>query len=191
MQMDAFEERNAQTASNLKCQSRYDIITPQVHVADINQALAFYGQGTNLEGRARAAQVLLSCRESYDGFIDRRTRAADNPELLAASSSNLLKEKVVDLVLLRSPTRPYSYSRRSFYFYIKWLHRFPSIKKRHGSSKPANQPEPLDPTWLCQGPRRYSWPRCSPKQLPSHGRRAVIQTDAPPGFSHEEVEASH
>lgn len=51
----------------------HDIITPQVHVTDINQALAFNGQGTHLVGQARAAQVLHSYRASYGGFIDRRT----------------------------------------------------------------------------------------------------------------------
>ncbi|KAI8550680.1 hypothetical protein RHMOL_Rhmol06G0126700 [Rhododendron molle] len=55
------------------------IITPQVHITDINRALAFNGQGTCLAGRARAAQILLSYRASYGGFIDWRIRAADNP----------------------------------------------------------------------------------------------------------------
>ncbi|KAF7151965.1 hypothetical protein RHSIM_Rhsim02G0155300 [Rhododendron simsii] len=66
----------------------HDIITPQVHIADIRRVLAFNGEGTYLAGRARVAQVLLSYRASYSGFIDWRTHAADNPIVASSSTSH-------------------------------------------------------------------------------------------------------
>lgn len=44
----------------------HDFIAPQVHITDINRALAFNEQGTHLAGRARVAQVLI---DQLKGFV--------------------------------------------------------------------------------------------------------------------------
>ncbi|KAF7129126.1 hypothetical protein RHSIM_Rhsim10G0114300 [Rhododendron simsii] len=125
----------------------HDIITPQVHVKDINRALAFNEQGTHLKCRARTAQVLLSYRASYGEFIDHCTCAADNLELLAPSSSTPVQGKSSRSYTPPLPDEPIRLAKEAF-------------------------------TLSLRGSRGI-------------GRRASIQSDAPPGFSPEEVTDGH
>ncbi|KAF7132396.1 hypothetical protein RHSIM_Rhsim09G0045500 [Rhododendron simsii] len=159
------------------------MITPQVHVADINRALAFNGQGTHLAGRARVAQVLFSYWASYSEIIDRRTRAADNPDLLAPSSSNHDQGRSS-----RSQTPPFPDKP------IQLAEEASSLTSSDYSPSPPqemNQPINLSNLLTNPGAGRGRDTARGRRDAQGHGRQAFIQSDAPPGFSPSEVAESH
>jgi hypothetical protein len=170
------------------------IITPQVHVADINRALAFNGEGTALSGRARAAQILLSYKASYGGFIDRRIRAADNPAIPGPPPIQP-EQGEVEEEEEGARTPPFSSDP------ILLADEASTSSSSGYTPSPPHQEmdQPIDLSSLLtlpgagrgrgRGTARGRGRSQSP--VPSHGRRGSTQPDFPPGFQPDGAEASH
>ncbi|KAF7151239.1 hypothetical protein RHSIM_Rhsim02G0145400 [Rhododendron simsii] len=173
----------------------YDIITPLVHVANINRALDFNGQGTHLAGQARAAQVLHSFRASYGGFIDHHTHAIDNQRPSVLSTLDLVQERPSHSRTPSIPDEPILLAKETC----------TSSSRGYSPSLPHKQEmsQPIDLSILLNLPGR-GWGRgtfsghgnsqgrgVTQSHGTSHSLKAVVQSDVPPGFSHEEIAAGH
>lgn len=162
---------------------------PLVHVADMNCALSFNGQGTYLASQARAAQVLLSNRASYSGFVDRRTRAVDVQAPVAPSSSTPMQ-------IRSSRSRTPSFVEEPL---VSVEEASTSSSRGYTLVPPPEQEisQPINLTSLLTLPghgrgRDTSCGRGSSQGRGTfHGLRASVQANVPLSFSPEEVAASH
>lgn len=130
--------------------------------------------------------MLLSYKASYGGFIDRRTRAADNPELLTPSSSNPVQGKSSRSRTPSIPEEP-----------IRLADEVSTSSSRGYSPSPPSpgqeMNQPINLSNLLTLPRRGQGRGTirGHEDSQGHGRWADVHSNIPPGLSPDEVAEGH
>lgn len=130
--------------------------------------------------------MLLSFRASYSGFIDRRTRAADNQELLAHSSSNPVQGRSSRSRTPPLPDEPTRLAEEASTSSSRGYSPLPLLPRQE-----MNQPINLSSLLTPPGHGRGRGSARGHEGSQELGLRAIVHSDVPLGFSPEEVAEGH